>query len=238
MSSALELTRIEENEDEDEINNDRFIDQLPQPTHSSPAPSTSYDRYHDDCVTSKSHKNNDSKTKTSLVTDEQREPQLSPSSAQSTIETTSDEEGAVETTPVTSSPWTIGKQRISKSLDIKEQQMQKALGTFKRFHSQDNAKGRELIQSPESRSQDLVKINKKGRGRPRKEQAKTKHQPDAEESNVTAKPFTRSRDRETEPRNKNSQLNSNAQKTNEDDLSVQTQCPSGSKLVIKRIAKS
>ena len=92
MHAYYYMTRIDEKEDEDEINNDRFIDQLPQPTHSSPAPSTSYDHHQDDCVTSKSHKNNDSKTKTSLVTDEKSELQLSPSSAQSTIETTSDKE--------------------------------------------------------------------------------------------------------------------------------------------------
>ena len=70
MASVLELTRIEEDENEYEFNNDQFIDQLLQPIHSSPAPCTSHDYYKDDCVTTKTSKINNSHSKqvTSPVT--------------------------------------------------------------------------------------------------------------------------------------------------------------------------
>ena len=234
MASALELTRIEEDENENG-NNDQYIDQLPQPTHSSPVPRTSYSQYQDDCATSKNFKH---KEETSPVTAEQREPSSSSSSTPSQIATSTDDEGAVEITPVSPSPWMIGKQRISKSLDIKEQQMQRDLGTFKRFHSQDNTKRGELVQSPESKGQNLIKTKeiKKGRGRPRKDKTAADTQPDAVENTATAKPQTCSRDRAIEPRAKINHTNSDVQNTSKDDRSVQTQCPSGSKLAINKIA--
>ena len=101
-ASALELTPIEEDENENEFNNDQFIDQLPQPTHSSPVPCTSYNDYQDDCVTAKTSKTNRSKSnkETSPVTKEQKELSSSSSSTPSPIATSTDDEGAVETTHV------------------------------------------------------------------------------------------------------------------------------------------
>ena len=69
------------------------------------------------------------------------------------------------------------------SLDIKAEQMQKALGTFKRLHSEETAKGRELIRGTESRSQDSIKIDqkesKKAGVEPRKVMNTVSSKPDA-----------------------------------------------------------
>ena len=102
--------------------------------------------------------------RTAVINDSQNEEEASPIATEQSEESPSpnaDDEGAVEITPVPSSPWKIGNHRISKSPDIKAEQMQKALGTFKRFHSEETTKGRELIRGTESRSQDLIKINQK-----------------------------------------------------------------------------
>ena len=82
------------------------------------------------------------------------------------------------------------------SLDIKAEKMQKALGTFKRFQSEETAKGRELIRGTESRSQDSIKINqkksKKAGGRPRKVMNTVSSKTDAAENEAASTASTRS----------------------------------------------
>ena len=104
MASALELTRIEENVEESDFNKDQVIDHLPQQIHFSPAQCTSYDDYQDDCVTSKTSKISGSKSKkvTSPVTAEQGEPSSRSSSTPPPNATSTDDEGAVDITPVSS----------------------------------------------------------------------------------------------------------------------------------------
>ena len=100
MASALELTRIEEDQEEDQVNEDRYISKIPPPTHSSPAPHISYDNYQDDCVTSKTPRIYDqNKEETSLIATEQREQEANPIAT-----STTDDEGAVEIYPVPSCP--------------------------------------------------------------------------------------------------------------------------------------
>ena len=171
------------------------------------------------------------KEETSLITTEQSEQEASPIAT-----STTDDEEAVEIPPVPSSPLKIGNQRISKSLDIKADQMRRALGTFKRFHSEETLKGRELIRGPESKSHDLSinkqKESKKARGRPRKETSTATSKPDAAKNETASKPSTRSRDKAIEPRTQTSEANISSQK----DLSRQTKCPSGSSLIVKKIS--
>ena len=177
-----------------------------------------------------------------VISDSQNKEEESPIATEQSEESsspiatsTTDDEGAVEITPVPSSPWKIGNHRISKSLDIKAEQMRKALGTFKRFHSEETSRGRELIRGPESKSQDSSFIkqeeSKKARGRPRKVTSTATSKPDAAKNEAASKPSTRSRDKAIEPRAQISEVKINSQK----DLSRETQCPSGSSLKIKKI---
>jgi hypothetical protein len=210
IASALEMTRIEEEtEHHDE---DQSVYQLPPLIHSSKAPS-----YQDEAVTSKPSVP-DSQEETSEVASEQEEHKSSSNS-------TTTDEGAVEITPVTSSPWQRNKKRISKSLDIKAEQMSKALSTFKRSSS----RGEVLIQNPESKGKDLIYIKESTKElKPKKETTTERFQP--VENRAAAKPLTRSQNRAMEAQNKDRHLN--IQETNRE---IYTQCPSGSKISIKKI---
>ena len=70
MALTQELTRIEEDIEEDQLNSDRYT-RIPPPIHSSPALHATHENYQDDCVTSKT-------PRTAITNDSQNKEEASP----------------------------------------------------------------------------------------------------------------------------------------------------------------
>ena len=154
-----------------------------------------------------------------------------------------------------SQPRTSGL-RPSKSLDLSLNQINRALGSFKIFNSEEYLKLKEQISSEEakiaSRMTDSNKIErkakepKKTRGRPKKEAVKTATQtnPDAESVNEAAKPLTRSKRQalvSQQLQQEQQQIDENnkliQQQSSDQLIASNSRAPTRSFLTIKRIAQ-
>ena len=198
--------------------------------------------------------------KTEKISDEESEGSGLPSYHTSPSPTSSSEsEGdVIEYTASTPSQPRASGLRESRSLDLTLNQINRALGSFKIFTSQEYLRLKEQIgpeeinppsritDSGETTNKEEKRVNNK-RGKPKKEAVKaaTKANPDADRANEAAKPLTRSKSKTIASQmlqeNQAQQQDENDKLLNEqqssDQLIVDSRVPGKSGLTIKRIKK-